>query len=115
MIKIIRSFAIIIAFSFAGQAFAGTGHSHGVSEPLSQGQAMQRATSIKQQLVSSKEIPAAWQEVADGNAEQRSTPAGNLWVVEFANPEAADESEAKLFVFVDEFGNPVAANHSGEL
>jgi hypothetical protein len=29
--------------------------------------------------------------------------------------QAADQSKAKLFAFVDEFGNPISANHTGEL
>jgi len=60
-------------------------------------------------------VSSEWQGVEAGSSQQRSTSAGNLWVVEYANPQAADENKAKLFVFVDEFGKPVGANHTGEL
>lgn len=115
MKNIIQTLTAIIAFSFAGQAFSGAGHSHGVSEPISQEQAQQKAASVKQELVNSKQISTTWAEVAGSKTEQRSTSVGNLWVVEYANPETADDNTAKLFVFLDEFGNPVGANHSGDL
>jgi hypothetical protein len=115
MKKFILSFTTVIVLSFAGQAFAGAGHSHGVSEPISKEQATQKAEAVKQQLVGSNQVPSEWQGVEAGSPQQRSTSAGNLWVVEYANPQAADENKAKLFVFVDEFGKPVGANHTGEL
>ncbi|WP_297796897.1 DUF6488 family protein [uncultured Marinobacter sp.] len=115
MKKFIQALTAIIVFSSAGQALAGAGHSHGVSEPISKEQAVQRASLIKQQLVTSQQISSTWTEVAGGNTEQRSTAGGNLWVVEYANPKAEDDNKGKLFVFLDEFGNPVGANHSGDL
>jgi len=115
MKKFILSFTTAIVFSFAGQAFAGAGHSHGVSEPISTVQAKQKAEAVKQQLVSSKQVSSEWNGVEGSSPQQRSTSAGNLWVVEYSNPKAADENKAKLFVFVDEFGNPIGANHTGEL
>jgi hypothetical protein len=115
MKKIILSITTAIALSVAGQAFAGAGHSHGVSEPISKEQATQQAATVKQQLISSNQVSSAWSDIEGGIAQQRASSAGNLWVVEYANPKAADENKAKLFVFVDEFGNPVGANHTGEL
>lgn len=115
MKNIILSFTAAIVFSFAGQAFAGAGHSHGVSEPVSKAQASQKAATVKQQLVSSNQVSSEWTGVEGNSPQQRSTSAGNLWVVEYTNPKAADENKSKLFVFVDEFGNPVGANHTGEL
>ncbi|WP_018403058.1 DUF6488 family protein [Marinobacter gelidimuriae] len=115
MKKFILSFTTAIVLSFSGQAFAGAGHSHGVSEPISEAQATQKAEAIKQQLVSSEQVSSEWKGVEAGSPQQRSTSAGNLWVIEYANSQAADENKAKLFVFVDEFGNPVGANHTGEL
>ncbi len=115
MKKFILSFTTAVIFSFAGQAFAGAGHSHGVSEPISKAQATQKAEAVKQQLVSSKQVSSEWNGVEGSSPQQRSTSAGNLWVVEYANPETADENKAKLFVFVDEFGNPIGANHTGKL
>jgi len=115
MKKFILSFTTVIVLSFTGQAFAGAGHSHGVSEPISKEQATQKAEAVKQQLVGSNQVSSEWQGVEAGSPQQRSTSTGNLWVVEYANPEAADENKAKLFVFVDEFGKPVGANHTGEL
>ncbi|MBQ0747370.1 MAG: hypothetical protein KBT73_12660 [Marinobacter sp.] len=115
MKNIILSLTAAVVFSFAGQAFAGAGHSHGVSEPISKEQATQKAATVKQQLISSNQVSSAWSDIKGGGAQQRSSSAGNLWVVEYANPKAADENKSKLFVFVDEFGNPVGANHTGEL
>lgn len=115
MKKTILSFATAIALSFSSQAFAGTGHSHDVSEPVSEKQATQNAAVVKQQLVDSEQVSAAWSNVTVNSAEQRSTSAGNMWVVEYVNPEATDENKTKLFVFLDELGNPVGANHSGKL
>ncbi|MBQ0814078.1 MAG: hypothetical protein KBT82_07860 [Marinobacter sp.] len=115
MKNIILSFTAAVVFSFASQAFAGAGHSHGVSEPISKEQATQKAATVKQQLISSNQVSSAWSDIKGGGAQQRSSSAGNLWVVEYANPKAADENKSKLFVFVDEFGNPVGANHTGEL
>jgi hypothetical protein len=115
MKKFILSFTTAIVFSFAGQAFAGAGHSHGVSEPISKAQATQKAEAVKQQLVSSKQVSSEWDGIEGSNAQQRSTSNGDLWIVEYTNPKAADDNKAKLFVFVDEFGNPVGANHTGEL
>jgi hypothetical protein len=114
MKKFILSFTTAIVLSFAGQAFAGAGHSHGVSEPISEAQATQKAEAVKQQLVSSKQVSSDWNGVEGSSPQQRSTSAGNLWVVEYANPEAADDKKTKLFVFVDEFGNPIGANHTGK-
>jgi hypothetical protein len=114
MKKFILSFTTVIVLSFAGQAFAGAGHSHGVSEPISEAQATQKAETIKQQLISSNKVSSEWKSVEAGSPQQRSTSAGNLWIVEYANPEATDDNKTKLFVFVDEFGNPVGANHTGE-
>lgn len=115
MKNFILSFVTAIIFSFTGQAFAGAGHSHGVSEPISKAQATQKAEAIKQQLVSAKQVASEWSGVEGDSTQQRSTPAGNLWVVEYSNPKSTDKSKAKLFVFVDEFGNPIGANHTGEL
>ena len=115
MKKIILSFTAAIVFSFAGQAFAGAGHSHGVSEPVSKAQASQKAATVKQQLISSNQVSSAWSDIEGGSPQQRSTSAGNLWVIEYSNPDAEDESKSTLFVYVDEFGNPIGANHSGEL
>jgi hypothetical protein len=115
MKKIIHAFAIVMSLSFAGNAIAGAGHSHGASEPVSKDQATERAVAVKQQLVSSEQIGSTWAQVSMGTAKQRSTSEGKLWVVQFDNPDSADENRAKLFVFVDEFGNPIGANHSGKL
>lgn len=115
MNKLILSLTTAIVFAFTGQAYAGTGHSHGVAEPISQAQATQKAEAIKQQLVSSNRVSSKWNDIEGKSPKQRSTAVGNLWMVEYTNPEAEDESKAKLFVFVDEFGNPVGANHTGEL
>lgn len=115
MKKTILSLTTAIAFSFAGQAFAGAGHSHGVSESISKAQATNKAEAVKQQLISSEQVSSEWNGIEGSSAQQRSTSDGDLWVVEYTNPKAADENKAKLFVFVDEFGNPVGANHTGEL
>ena len=115
MKNIILSFTVALVFSFAGQAFAGAGHSHGVSEPISKEQAGQKAAMVKQQLVGSNQVSSAWSDIEGGSPQQRSTSAGNLWVIEYKNSDAEDESKSMLFVYVDEFGNPIGANHSGEL
>ena len=115
MKTIIHTLAMIVALSFSGQALAGAGHSHGVSEPVSKAQATERAAAVKQQLVNSEQIASTWDGVTNGTAEQRSTSKGTLWVVQFANPDAASEDRANLFVYMDEFGNPIGANHSGQL
>ncbi|HEA53156.1 MAG: DUF6488 family protein [Marinobacter sp.] len=115
MKNIILSFTVALVFSFAGQAFAGAGHSHGVSEPISKAQATQKAATVKQQLISSNQVSSAWSDIEGSSAQQRSSSAGSLWVVEYANPKATDENKSRLFVFVDEFGNPVGANHTGDL
>jgi hypothetical protein len=46
--KPILLFIIVIVLSSAGQAFAGAGNSHGVSEPVSKEQAAQKAEDVKQ-------------------------------------------------------------------
>lgn len=115
MKKLILSFTTALVLLFAGQVYAGAGHSHAVSEPISKDQATQKAEAVKQRLVSSKQVSAEWNGIEGSSPQQRSTSAGNLWVVEYANPEAADDKKNKLFVFVDEFGNPVGANHTGAL
>jgi len=115
MKKILSSIMVVIALSFSGYALAGAGHSHGVSEPVSKDQATQKAAGVIKQLVNSEQIASTWANAPSGAVEQRSTSAGKLWVVQFANPDAVEEGKANVFVFVDEFGNPIGANHSGEL
>ena len=115
MKKIFLSFTTAIALSIAGQAFAGAGLSHGFEDPITKAQATQQAATVKQQLVSSNQISSAWSGIEGGRAQQRASSGGNLWVVVYTNPKAADENKAKLFVFVDEFGNPIGANYTGEL
>ena len=115
MKKMIHVFAAVIVLSVSGYAFAGAGHSHGASEPVSKEQVTERAAAVKQQLVNSEQIASSWAEASRGKAEQRSTSAGKLWVVQFANPDPASEDKANLYVFVDEYGNPVGANHSGKM
>lgn len=115
MKNMIHVVAAVIALSVSGHAFAGAGHSHGVSEPVSKAQATERAAAVKKQLVDSEQVASTWTKVSEGTAEQRSSSTGKLWVVQFANPDAANEDRANLFVFVDEYGNPVGANHSGEM
>ena len=70
MKKMIHVFAAVIVLSVSGYAFAGAGHSHGASEPVSKAQATERAAAVKQQLVNSEQIAATWAEASRGTAEQ---------------------------------------------
>ena len=75
MKKTILSLATAIVFSFAGQVFAGAGHSHSVSEPISKAQASQQAATVKQQLVRSEQVSSEWSGIKGGRPQQRTTSA----------------------------------------
>lgn len=117
MKNILSSLVVVVSLAVSGHALAGAGHSHShaVAEPVSKDQVTQRAAGVIQQLVNSEKIASTWANASSGEAEKKSTSAGELWVVQFANPDATDQDKANVFVFVDEYGNAVGANHTGEL
>lgn len=106
---------LLTLLAFTGTtAYAGAGHSHGPVTPISQAQALEKATSIVQNLVKKEKVDSSWSEVRPTVGEKKQAKTGFEWVVTFNNPKVEDNTKKTLYVFLDLGGEYIAANYSGK-
>lgn len=95
-------------------AYAGAGHSHGPVTPISQDQALEKATSHVQNFVKKGKLDPSWSEVRPTAGVKKQAKLGQEWVVTFDNPKMEDKAKQTLYVFLDLGGEYIAANFSGK-
>jgi hypothetical protein len=109
----ILSVAVLAVVTFAAGAPAALAHP-GHDEPITKDAAMQRASSEVTRLVTAGKLDKSWKlGAALQSAELRSTAKGKEWAVTYANPQAPNEAERTLYVFLSESGEYLAANFTG--
>ncbi len=113
MRKIIIGLLTLFAFSTAS-AFAGAGHDHGPTTPVTKAEAIQTASGIVAKIVEKGNLDASWSQVKTKRAEKKQYKNGPEWVVTFNNPRAENPEEQTLYVFLSLGGKYLAANFTGE-
>jgi len=105
----------LLAFT-ATTAFAGSGsgHSHGPVTPISEDQALEKATSHVQNFVKKGKLDSSWSEVRPTAGVKKQAKLGQEWVVTFDNPKVEDKEKQTLYVFLNLGGEYIAANYSGK-
>lgn len=102
--------AALLLSGFAVAAGAHPGH----GDPISQEQAVQRATAQIDRLVSSGKIEKSWKMAATlKTAALREKGEDREWALTFVNPQASQEQQRTLYVFLSETGEYLAANFTG--
>ena len=105
---------LLTLFAFAGtSAHAGSGHSHGPVKPISEAQALEKATSIVKGIVNKGKLDSSWAEVAPISGIKKQSKSGYEWVIAFNNPKVEGKEKQTLYVFLDLGGEYIAANYSG--
>ena len=107
-------FCILLSFLVSvTAAYAGAGHSHGPTTPITENEAIQTATKIVSAIVQNGKIDKSWAEVEAAQALKKKYQHGYEWVVTFNNPKESDQSRKILYVFLSLEGKYLAANFSG--
>lgn len=111
-------FSILMLLSFGvSQAIAGSGHDHGHGHshgPVTEAEAVKRATQKVGQLAKAGKIDPTWATVTYSTVQQKSYGQGPEWVVTFNNDKVADSSKQTLYLFYTLSGNYLAANYTGQ-
>ena len=109
---------LLTLFTFSGTAaFAGSGgggHSHAPAKPVSEAQALEKATSLVKGFVLKEKIDASWAEVVPTVGIKKQMKSGEEWVITFDNPKVEDKAKQALYVFLSLSGDYLAANYSGK-
>lgn len=94
-----------------------TAHSHGGGHgpviPVSEGEAVEIATSIVGEIVQAGSIDTSWGKIKSSKIIKKKFSEQEEWVVSFNNPQAA-EGKKILYVFLSIDGQYLGANYSGE-
>ena len=112
MRKIFICLLTLLALTIA-TAYAGSGHSHGPSTPISKDEALVKATGIVKVFVGKGDIDVSWAEVAPASGEQNKRMYDSEWVVAFNNPKIEDTAKQTLYLFLTLGGEYKAANYTG--
>ena len=105
---------LLTLLAFTGTAvYAGSGHSHAPTKPVSEAQALEKATSLVKGFVKKGKIDPSWAQVVPTTGVQREGKYGKEWLITFDNPKVADQAKQTLFVFLTLGGEYKAANYSG--
>lgn len=106
---------LLTLFAFTGTAaYAGAGHSHGPVTPISEAQALEKATIIVKKIVKKGKLDSSWAEVAPTAGVKKQTKFGREWVITFDNPKIEDKAKQTLYMFLNVGGEYIAANYSGK-
>lgn len=109
---------LLTLFIFTGTAvYAGPGqpgHSHGPATPITEAQALEKATSVVQSLVKKEKIDISWSEVRPTGVEKKQFEVGTAWVITFNNPKVEEKAKQTLYIFLSLSGEYIAANYSGK-
>lgn len=95
-------------------AYAGAGHSHAPVTPVTEQQAIVKATTIVKTLVKKGKVDNSWQEITALSSNKQMTKGGQEWLITFNNPQIADQGKQTLYVFLNLGGEYIAANYSGK-
>lgn len=105
---------LVTLFAFTGTAvYAGSGHSHAPSTPVTKTQALEKATSLVKSFVKKEKLDSSWAEVAPTACIKKQMKSGQEWVITFDNPKVEDKEKQTLYVFLTLAGEYIAANYSG--
>lgn len=105
---------LLTLFAFSGTlAYAGAGHSHAPAKPVSEAQALEKATRVVKSFVEKGKIDPSWGQVAPTAAAQKKSKTGLEWLITFDNPKVEDKAKQTLYVFLNLSGEYIAANYSG--
>lgn len=102
---------LVLSCSFA---YAGAGHSHGPVTPVTEQQAIDKATNIVKILAKKGSVDTSWQEITAGSSSKKMTKGGQEWLITFNNPQIADQTKQTLYVFLNLGGEYIAANYTGK-
>ena len=107
-------FALVCSSLFFNTAaFAGPGHAHSHG-PISEEKAIQKAEKRLVKLVNKGKIDKSWKDVKANKAEKKTFKGSEEWIVTFNNPELADKSKRKLYMFFKVDGHYLATNYTGK-
>lgn len=112
MRKVIIGLLALFTLS-AASAFAGAGHDHGPSKPVTEAEALQKASGIVAKMVEKGKVEPSWAGVKATGAEKKQYKNGPEWMVIFNNPKAQDPAKQTLYVFLSLGGTYLAANFTG--
>jgi len=113
MIKPIKLCIVIFISLLASQVMAHSNHSLG--EPISKEAVEARSDAVIDQLISQNQLDKSWNAAKKTEVTQNETSAGNVWVIQFDNPDEIVKSKTALYVVIDELGNVLAVSHENQL
>jgi len=109
---------IICLFSLfaltATVAYAGPGHNHDHSPPITKEQAIEKATTVVKGLVKKEKLDATWSKVSSNSCTKLKIKHGFEWKVSFNNSKVKDKEKQTLYVFLSSSGKYLAANFTGK-
>ena len=94
-------------------ASAGSGHSHDVASPISEDQALKKATGVVANIVKAGKLDTSWTQLKPIEAKKKINQNGSEWIITFKNPNEKDKTKQTLYVFLSLSGEYLAANFSG--
>jgi len=113
--KKISMYMLILLVLSSSLVFAGPGsdHSHEPAAPISEGEALKKASGIVANNVEKGKLDKSWRAVKPGKIIQKTFKKGPEWVVTFDNPKVENKDKQTLYVFLSLSGNYLGANFSG--
>lgn len=94
-------------------ADGGGDHTHEPAAPISENEALKKASGALESIVKKGKLDQSWGEVKPQKIIQKTFKNGPEWVVTFDNPKAENKDKQTLYVFLSLSGKVLAANFSG--
>jgi hypothetical protein len=105
-----RVLAVLLFAGFSNIAAAHPGH----GEPISREEAVQRGGAQIDRLVQAGKLDKSWKVSGTlESAQLQEKGEAREWALVFQNPQASEEQQRTLYVFLSETGEYLAANFTG--